>query len=466
MKLQNKNFLYNILYQFFVFIIPLLTTPYISRVLGVDNVGIYSYTYSIVYYFMLLAMLGITNYGSREIAKCSNKIERSKMFLSIYFLQIFMSIICIILYLLLTFLLQTKYLNIMLINICFLFSVLFDINWFFYGLEKFKITISRNIIIKLLSLIFVFAFVKNANDLWKYSLIIGTSTLISQMFLWLFIRKEIVFIKIKLEDVFQHLKPCIILFIPVIAYSIYRVMDKTMLGSIAGTLNLGYYENAEKIINIPVAIINALGVVMLPSMAKTVNDDELKEKILYSFKLILLFIIPIFFGLIVVSDNFSILFFGQEFEQSGFIIQLLSITFVFSAIANVIRTNYLIPKKLDKIYVKSTILGAIVNLIINSILIPYYGYIGASIGTICAEFIVMLYQIVKTKNFIDYVKVLKILFENIFKCILVFIVLIILEFSVKPRIIRFILQIIISIVMVFILNYDFIVYDFLNKKRR
>lgn len=466
MKLQNKNFLYNILYQFFVFIIPLVTTPYISRVLGVDNVGIYSYTYSIVYYFMLLAMLGITNYGSREIAKCSNKIERSEMFLSIYFLQIFMSIICIILYLLLTFLLHAKYLNIMLINICFLFSVLFDINWFFYGLEKFKITISRNIIIKLLSLIFVFAFVKNANDLWKYSLIIGASTLISQMFLWFFIRKEIVFIKIKLEDVFQHLKPCIILFIPVIAYSIYRVMDKTMLGSIAGTLNLGYYENAEKIINIPVAIINALGVVMLPSMAKIVNDDELKEKILYSFKLILLFIIPIFFGLIVVSDNFSILFFGQEFEQSGFIIQLLSITFVFSAIANVIRTNYLIPKKLDKIYVKSTILGAIVNLIINSILIPYYGYIGASIGTICAEFIVMLYQIVKTKNFIDYVKVVKILFENIFKCILVFIVLIILEFSVKPRIIRFILQIIISIVMVFILNYDFIVYDFLNKKRR
>ena len=286
------------------------------------------------------------------------------------------------------------------------------------------------------------------------------------MFLWFFIRKEIVFIKIKLEDVFQHLKPCIILFIPVIAYSIYRVMDKTMLGSIAGTLNLGYYENAEKIINIPVAIINALGVVMLPSMAKIVNDDELKEKILYSFKLILLFIIPIFFGLIVVSDNFSILFFGQEFEQSGFIIQLLSITFVFSAIANVIRTNYLIPKKLDKIYVKSTILGAIVNLIINSILIPYYGYIGASIGTICAEFIVMLYQIVKTKNFIDYVKVVKILFENIFKCILMFIALIILEFSVKPRIIRFILQIIISIVMVFILNYDFIVYDFLNKKRR
>ena len=151
MKNTNKNFLYNVIYQVFIFIIPLITTPYVSRILGVNNVGIYSYTYSLVYYFMLASMLGINNYGAREIAKASNNKEKlSKTFFSIYFLQLICCSIMIILYIIISGVYQYEHKTIMFIQLIYLISCVFDINWFFFGLEKFKITISRNIIIKLL----------------------------------------------------------------------------------------------------------------------------------------------------------------------------------------------------------------------------------------------------------------------------------------------------------------------------
>lgn len=466
MKNTNKNFLYNLIYQLFIFIIPLITIPYVSRILGVNNIGIYSYTYSIINYFMLASMLGINNYGSREIAKRYNDInQKSKTFISIYCLQLFCTTVMCIIFMVFYFFFDYNHKNILLIQFIYLLSCAFDINWYFFGVEKFKITISRNIIIKLLSIILIFILVNSKNDLWLYTLILSGSTLISQLYLWIFIKKEINFKKINFKDIFSHFSKCFVLFIPIIAYSIYRIMDKTMIGSISGTIQLGNYESAEKIINIPLCIISALGMVMLPHMAKT-NDSDYSQKITDTFKLCFFMLFPIFIGIFIVSDNFSKLFFGEEFLYTPNLIRILLITILFSGVTNVIRNNFLIPKSKDEIYVKSTIYGAIINLVLNLIFIKQYGAYGACIGTITAEFVVMIYQIVKTWNNIDYFynfkQVLPFLINSLIMGIFVYVICYI---PINNNIIKLIVQMIVGITLYFVLNRKYILYDFLNIKK-
>lgn len=465
MKKTSKNFLYNIIYQIFILIIPLVTTPYISRVLGVNNIGVYSYTYSIVYYFMLCAMLGINNYGARIIAKNENNFEkRSIDFWHIYFLQFILTNFMILVYIIFIALVQYEYKKVMLIQGIYLLSVIFDINWLFFGIEKFKITISRNIIIKLFSLVLIFLFVKSNNDLLKYIFIMSISTFTSQIYLWLHLKKYVIKTKIVLKEILKHLKPCLILFIPVIAYSIYRVMDKIMIGFLSNTIELGNFESAEKIISIPLSFITALGTVMLPHMSKVKDKDYLKE-IMSTFELCFCVIIPMAIGLFIISDDFSLLFFGENFSKSGNIIKLLSPTIIFSAVANVIRTNYLIPKEKDIIYVKSTIIGAILNFFINLFFINLFGAYGACIGTIIAEFIVMSYQVIKTRKNIDYKNVLSLFEKYLFKTLIMAIIIIIVSFFIRNGIIRIAIQVILGGFTYLFLNYNFLIYNFWGVKK-
>lgn len=466
MKIQNRNFIYNVVYQIFIFIIPMISTPYLSRILGVDAIGTYSFTYSIVYYFMLFSMLGINNYGARTIAKnIDNQENLNKEFTSIYILQLILNIISIFLYVLFISISNYSHKNIMVIQLIFLISVAFDINWLFFGLEKFKITISRNIVVKVLSLIMVFIFVKEQSDLWKYTLIMSSSTLISQLYLWILVKKDISFIRVIPSDIYKHLKPCLVLFIPVISYSIYRVMDKTMIGIFANTIELGNYESAEKIINIPISFVTALGTVMLPYMSKK-SEKEIKNSIYSTFELTFFMVLPMVVVLLLISNNFSNLFFGYEFSKTGMLIKYLSFTIIFASIANVIRTNYLIPIQKDSIYVNSTIIGAIINLICNLIFIKKYGAYGACIGTIFAEFTLMAYQIIHSKRFIDFKKVSLIFIKYLIKSIIVGILTFIIGIIVDDTIMRLVIQIIIAIIVYFTLNYNYIIYDFFGKKRK
>lgn len=466
MRKENKNFLYNVIYQIFSLLMPLITAPYIARVLGVDNIGIYSYTYSIVSYFMLAALLGINNYGSREIAKVAQKGDRrelSKLFCEIYYMQLILGVIMVAAYFALMPVFGGQYQHILILQSIFLISAVFDINWFFFGLENFKLTVSRNVIIKSLSLILIFVFVRSEADLSKYVLIMSLSTLISQLFLWIYVRKYIDFIRRSLREIFSHLKQCLVLFVPVVAYSIYRIMDKTMLGAISGTMPLGYYQNAEAIVNIPVALVAALGTVMLPSMSKKMEEKEFNKKFFSSFELMLLFVVPVVVSLINIGPGLATVFYGDAFTESGYIIRALAATILFAGIANVVRTNFLIPRRKDKIYVISTILGAMVNLILNLIFIPKLGVYGACIGTIAAELSVMLYQILKTKVDIEYKKALKIFGVYVLKSVPICVAQIIINMAVKDVLLQVFCNIVVTMILFAALNYKYIIYDFFGK---
>ena len=370
----------------------------------------------------------------------------------------------LVLYFVTVLLLGGQYKMILILQSIFIVSAIFDINWFYFGLENFKLTVGRNIIIMTLSLILIFVFVKTEFDLTKYVLILSLSALISQLYLWLYLKKYIDFVKRSLRDIFRHFKQCVILFIPVVAYSIYRIMDKTMLGAISGTVPLGYYQNAESIINIPIALVAALGTVMLPTMSKEMEEEKFDEKLFSSFELMFLLVVPVLVSLVNIGFDLAVVFYGSDFAESGYIIRALAITILFAGIANVVRTNYLIPRRKDKIYVFSTILGAMVNLILNLIFIPKFGVYGACIGTITAELSVMLYQILKTREVIKYKRVLRIFSIYVLKSIPICAAQIIIGLTIQDILLRLFCSVVVTVAIFVAMNYRYMVYDFFGKK--
>jgi len=402
MESIKKNFIYNIVYQVLLIFLPLITAPYISRTLGATAVGIYSYTNSVAYYFLMLAMLGISNYGNRSVAAVrDNKESLNRVFSSIYILQVSTFIIAILAYIIYAIFFAKNNELIFLIQLLYVISGMFDITWLFFGLEKFKLTIGRNLLIKIGTIICMFIFVHTPADLWKYTLIMSAGTFFSQVYLWIYVKKEVKFVRVSINEVLKSIKPVLVLFIPVLAYSIYKVMDKIMLGDMSTYTQVGLYQNAEKIINVPMGIITALGTVMLPRMSNIIAKGEKGKTVLYirtSIKLVTILCSAIAFGLMGIAPVLAPVYLGNEFVDCAQIITLLSISVFFIAWANVVRTQYLIPNRYDNIYVISTIVGAVLNFLINYMLIPHYQSNGAAIGTVVAEFSVMIIQVIAVRR--------------------------------------------------------------------
>lgn len=464
---ENKNFLMNVAYQLLSYVFPLVTVSYVSQCLGVTNIGTYSYTYSTVYLFMLLGMLGINNYGNREIARVrDDKQACSFIFFSIYKLQLLTVGLASIGYVIYIQCIVSEYEKLFWLQAIYLFSACLDVNWFYFGLEKFKLTITRNCIIKVASLILILFFVRTEADLAQYTVIMAGSTFLSQLYLILILHRYIVNVHTTLHDSLHHLRGCCILFIPVLAFGIYRVMDKTMLGAMATVTELGYYENAERLINIPISIINALGTVMLPRMSYLLKNHSVEStKAIYaSMKLALLLSCMMAAGIFLVSNDIVVVFFGYDFYKSGEIIRILSITILASAWANVIRTQYLIPSGKDTIYVISTIGGAVVNLLLNIVLIPQYGAYGACLGTIAAEYFVMIYQTVKVRKVLEIKRYFNLAWKDlVISCGIIFFSYEVGNFF-SDIYVRLLVNIFIAIVLFGTINYKYIVHEFWGKR--
>lgn len=461
MKDIKKNFIYNTIYQILILVIPLVTIPYVSRVIGAEGIGIYSYTYSIAYYFMLFAMLGLNNYGNRIIAQVrDDKKELSKYFKEIYFMQIFTSSIVVLLYLFYTIFFDIQYKDISIMQSLYIISCMFDINWFFFGIEKFKLTITRSTILRFLSLILIFIFVRDSNDIWIYTLILSGSTLLSQIIIFPFLKKYVDNVKVNVNDILKHFIPCLKLFLPVIATAIYKIMDKTMLGIMSNVTEVGFYENAEKITNVPIAIISAMGTVMLPRMSNLYAkgaDKESQILIYKSIKFIMFLSFAMMFGMIAVSKDFTNLFLGNGFVKCSELVIYLSITIVFLSWGNVIRTQYLIPKEKDKEYIISAFIGAFINFIINLILIPKYKSIGACIGTVVAEFVVVSYQSFKIKNELPIKQYLLEILPFFIKAFTMFIIILFIKYLNLNAVVTILLQVLFGMIIYFILNYKYII---------
>lgn len=406
----KSNFMYQMLYQILLIILPFVTSPYIARVIGAAGLGDYSFSYSIAYYFLLFANLGIQNYGNRAIAQCKDdSFELSHTFSSLLAVHILFSLLSLALYFCYAIFLSSNKLLAFIQSFMVLGSLL-DISWFYFGIEKFKLTSIRSMAIKVLTVIAVFIFVREPSDLWKYCAIMSLGMLLGNVFLWLPLYKFVQLSRPSLEEMRVHIKPLVILFIPSVAVSLYKYMDKIMVGYFSTNIQLGFYENAEKAVNIPTTIISSFGMVMLPRMSNLIANNEWKQiqnSIQKSMQFVMWMSIAFTFGMIGVAVDFASIFWGNDFMTSGYLMMGLAITIPFISFANVIRTQILIPSKRDKEYIISVFLGAGINLAINYFFIPLYGSYGAVLGTIVAEISVCVSQSVFVRKEIKIFSYLK-----------------------------------------------------------
>lgn len=397
------NLLYNMMYQILILIVPLVTTPYVSRVLMPEGVGIYSVTTAIAKYFWLFALLGMMNYGNRAISKVrDNKHQLSEEFWNLFSFQALISSISFFVYIIYSMTLGKKIYGVVAIcQIPYVLAALFEISWFFYGLEEFRFMVIRNAMIKIITAISIFSFVRNESDIWIYILINALSLLIGQLCLWPFLLKHIKFVRPKWKLVKCHFRPNMILFVSVVAVSIYTLVDKIMLQGMSSIIQVGYYENTEKIMTIANSLVGAIGAVMLPRISYLMEKQE-KEKIsIYmkkSMKYIMILALGIAFGIAGISMEFSIVFFGEKFSKTGLLLIGISPAIVFYSWENILRTQYLLPGNRDRIFVMGTVYAAVANVLVNLILISRIGAMGAVIGTVCAQFMAASYQSLKVRK--------------------------------------------------------------------
>ena len=419
-KSIGRNYIYNIIYQILTLLIPLITTPYITRVLSVEGIGIYSFTYSIAYFFSIFAELGTVVYARREIAFCQDdKKKRSVLFWEIFIFRIFTTFICTVGYFI--YIINSNEEIIGLIQSVYILAVVFDVTWFFQGMEDFKAVVIRNSIVKIIVMIFIFLFVKSEKDLVLYITGLALLPLVGNVATIPVLKKYICKVKIKELKPFRHFKATMALFIPNIASQVYLLLDKTMLGFMTtDNIENGYYEQAQKIIKMAWTFLTTLSAVMAPRIAYTYikNDkDALKKYMRKSFSMMWLLASGLGFGIISVAPNVVPWFLGDEYNKVITLLTIFAFILFPIGIASVTGTQYLVILKKHKIYTLSIVAGAVLNFIMNYYLIPKYYSIGAAISSVAAEIIIVIIQIVYIVYNIREIK-LKDIFYNSWQYIL------------------------------------------------
>jgi len=399
----KKNYLYNLSYQIISVLVPLVTTPYISRVLNPEGIGLYSFTNSIVTYFTLFAVFGTGYYGQRQIAYVrDDKTERSKVFLEVLSFRAIMTILCAVAYVLFVFISRPQNIAVYLIQGILIICVAFDISWFFMGLEQFKRTAMRNIAIKLLGMALIFAFVKKPEDVGLYAGILSGSMLLGNLSLFPYLKHLVSITGVGRINPFRDTKTILTLFVPTIAVSIYTVLDRTMIGLFSETtVQNGYYEQSERIIKSLLVTITALGTVCIPRTAAAhakENLGEIRKIILRSYRFVWFLGLPLIGGLVVLSSQFSIWFYGKGWDEVPLLISVFSLLLIGIGINNVTGVQYLIPTGLQNVFTATVVAGAVINFALNLLLIPHFAALGAAIASVTAEIAIAIIQLIYVRK--------------------------------------------------------------------
>ncbi|MCR5348589.1 MAG: flippase [Bacilli bacterium] len=430
-KSVKLNYIFNLLYQIFLIAVPLITTPYISRVLGSSGVGQYSFTLSIASYFMLFAGLGFGYYAQREIARLQDDPEgKSKVFWEIVICKTVSTLLALGVYAILLFAgaYDSSYTTLLLILFMNVSSVIFDISFLYQGNEEFGLLTIKNVSVKLIGVLLIFIFVKRPDQVWVYALIQSVSLVLSNLAMWVGLFKRIKKVKPSELKVTRHIKPTLRLFIPTLAVSVYMVLDKTLIGFLVpgevtttlddGTtvvarvadLENGYYEQSEKIVKMAMTIVTSLGTVMIPRNSKEIADGHMETFVLNVHKAIrFVFFLgtPIMLGMVAIAQNFAPWFFGAGFEKAPYLIMILSPLIMLIGLNNVVGLQYLIPLKEDTKFTICVCIGAGVNLTLNLCMIPFLYSYGAAIATIIAETVVTTMTFVFARKDMDFKSIAK-----------------------------------------------------------
>lgn len=407
-KSIKKNYIFNLLNQLLIIIIPFVTTPYLARVLEADGTGTYSFIHSIVSYFVLFAVLGVATYGQREISYVQgDRAKRTQVFWDTKVFQISIATIVLVFYIIFASF-QEDVIIYLTFSFCIL-AVVADVSWFFYGMEEFGRIVVRNAIVKLANLVYIFVFVRKKEDLLLYCLGMGLFEFLSNCSLWGFLPKYVDKLDVRKIHPFSNIKAILSLFIPTIAIQIYTVLDKTMIGLITkDACENGYYEQAIKVAKIVLTIVTALGTVMIPRIGALFSEGDTKgvENAMYrGYRFVWFLGIPLCFGLIGISNNFVPWYYGEGYSKVVPLLCILSLLILAIGINNVTGMQYLIPTKRQNIFTVTVIIGAIINFVFNAILIKHYLAIGAAVASVAAETVIAVVQLVIVRKEISSPKI-------------------------------------------------------------
>lgn len=400
-----KNYLYNVVYQILLLLVPLITVPYISRVLGPELVGINSYTNSWMTFFMLVGQMGIALYGNREVAyHRENPIERSKIFWGIELLQVITTTCALIAYLGAVLLFSTTFKEYFLLQSFWIIAAGVDVSWYFMGVENFQRIVFRNMLVKLASVALIFLVVKGNNDLGKYIALLGLSNLVGNLTLWPYLKDEIKWVPISTWHPFRHFYPALLLFVPTITTQVYLVVNRLMLGRMSTQSQLGQFQYTDQIIKVILAVVTASGQVMLPHIANKFSKGDVKgirDSLYNSFDFITAIAIPMMFGIMAIAKQFAPWFLGKQFNDAGILMMIEAPVILFIGWSNVTGTQYLMPINRTKEYTVSVTVGAVINVIANLFLIALWGARGATLATDISEFAVAAVQLVYIRQTIS-----------------------------------------------------------------
>ena len=415
----KNNFLLSSAYQILLVIIPLITAPYLSRVLEADGTGLYSYTSSYATFFSLFAALGTVGYGMREIARNRNeKKTYSLLFWEIERLTVVTTILCLFAWALWC-AFNHKYRIAYIILSINIFAILFDISWFYMGIERFQNIVYASAFFKVLGTISIFLFVNEKKDIYIYILIMSLTTLFSNLGMWFALPHYLEKIDKKKIKIKYHFRETLIYFIPTIATSIYTVLDKALIGLITKSeYENGYYEQATKIINMSKAItftaINRVMGARISFLFLEKKYDEIKQRIALSIDYIMFIGIGVMFGLLGVSSRLVPWYFGQGYEQTTYLLYILSPIIVIIGISNCLGDQYYSPAGLRSKSAKYIIIGSCVNLVLNLIMIPIWKGCGAAFDSIVAEVTITTLYLKNCNAFLKLSYIISITWKKIF----------------------------------------------------
>ncbi len=399
------NYIFNLGYQLLIVLVPLIVTPYVSRVLGAEGIGAYSYAQSIVSCFALAAALGTAVHGQRVVAVVrEDPAARTRVFWEILCLRLAGVGLALAVYFLLA-VPRSPHPVVWGLAAIELAAAAADISWFFQGLEDFRRITVCNGVVKLACTAGIFAFVKTSDDLPIYILLYCCSLLLGNLSLWLFLPAQLQKSRPALVPL-RHLHPALMLFLPQVAIYVYAVLDKTMLGAILGSdLQNGYYEQAQKLQRVLLALATALGTVIIPRVANLWAKGRKKEisaLLNHSFRMILAIAFPAVAGIWLVADRFVPIYYGPGYEPVAMLLKIFVWIVLFAGISGVTGNQYMIPTGHESLYTRSVLLGAVLNVALNAVLIPRYTANGAALASAAAELAIMAYQLWLLRRQLDY----------------------------------------------------------------
>lgn len=395
----RKNYIFNLLFQVLNIAAPLITMPYVSRVLGASGVGEYSYTYSIVSYFLIFASLGTSLYGCREVAADSeSKHKKSIVFFEILGIRIIASFLVLMGYF--GFVNFYKFSQseriLLMVSSFYILAAALDISWFFQGDENFFIIMAMSLVTKIITIISVFALVRDQEDVRIYVLIHALLALVNSLLYYIKLPGRVERIRLSELNIRKHLMPVFVLLIPQVSKEVYGVLDKTMIGCFYSNRSLnGYYEQAMNIVSMSMTVITSLNIVKMSNLShlSSKENEKINPYICNSFHFVWFMGIPLCFGIASVIPVFVPVFFGDGYEPVIQLVYVLLPMILIIGISNVIGIQYLITLKRHREFNFSIIMGLMSNVVFNLILIPKFNVFGAAIATLGSELFVTLTQL-------------------------------------------------------------------------